>query len=232
MTSATARFLASISSYRNGVGPRQLCLACVDVLPVDGAAIALAVAPARWEALSASDTGTARTEAQQALAGEGPAFDAVRTGSAVAVSNLATMSDRWPGFAAALDPNVSGAMFAFPMTLGATAVGALDLYRGTPGPASTDEVDAMQSVTDAVTTVLLSTEAPAGLEIASLTSWWTPASVEVHQATGMVVAQLGVPPDIAFLRLRAHAFSTERTLADVARDVVSRRLRFKRDDNT
>jgi AmiR/NasT family two-component response regulator len=52
---------------------------------------------------------------------------------------------------------------------------------------------------------------------------------EIHQATGMVVAQLGVSPTDAFARLRAHAFSEGVQLGDVARDVVARRLRFTRD---
>jgi len=53
----------------------------------------------------------------------------------------------------------------------------------------------------------------------------------VHQATGMVSAQLGITVDDAFLLLRAHAYVVERGLEDVARDVVGRRLRFSETDN-
>ena len=52
----------------------------------------------------------------------------------------------------------------------------------------------------------------------------------VHQATGMVAAQLDVPVGDALVRLRAHAFRTDRLLTDVAGDVVARRLRFSEDD--
>ena len=52
---------------------------------------------------------------------------------------------------------------------------------------------------------------------------------EVHQATGMILAQLDVPAQDAFVRLRAHAFATRRPLADIARDVVARRLVFTQD---
>ncbi len=48
----------------------------------------------------------------------------------------------------------------------------------------------------------------------------------VHQAAGMVAAQLGVSVRDALVRLRAHAFGNDRSLTDVARDVVDRRLRF------
>jgi AmiR/NasT family two-component response regulator len=49
---------------------------------------------------------------------------------------------------------------------------------------------------------------------------------EIHQATGMVVAQLGVSAQDALARLRAYAFAEQRLLGDVAHDVVSRRLHF------
>lgn len=49
---------------------------------------------------------------------------------------------------------------------------------------------------------------------------------EVHQATGMVLAQLGIGAVEALARVRAHAFGEQRSLLDVAHDVVSRRMRF------
>ncbi|MEV0220040.1 GAF and ANTAR domain-containing protein [Streptomyces sp. NPDC050704] len=53
----------------------------------------------------------------------------------------------------------------------------------------------------------------------------------VHQATGMISVQLGVPMEEALLRLRAHAYSSERPLGEIAKDVVARKLRFgDRDD--
>ena len=58
-------------------------------------------------------------------------------------------------------------------------------------------------------------------------SWSSRA--EIHQATGMVLVQLGVSAADAFARLRAHAFAEQRLLGDVARDVVARRLVFTND---
>ena len=48
----------------------------------------------------------------------------------------------------------------------------------------------------------------------------------VHQAPGMVAAQLDVSVGQALIRLRAYAFGNDRPLAQVAEDVVARRLRF------
>jgi hypothetical protein len=42
----------------------------------------------------------------------------------------------------------------------------------------------------------------------------------------MVAAQLDVSVGQAFIRLKAHAFGNGRPLAEVAEDVVARKLRF------
>jgi hypothetical protein len=52
---------------------------------------------------------------------------------------------------------------------------------------------------------------------------------EIDQATGMLTVQLAVPAAVAFARLRAYAYCQDRRLADVAGDVVARRLRLHRD---
>ncbi|MEO7421922.1 MAG: ANTAR domain-containing protein [Ornithinibacter sp.] len=49
---------------------------------------------------------------------------------------------------------------------------------------------------------------------------------EVHQATGMVVAQLGIGAEDATALLRAHAIARYGSLVAVSTDVVDRRLVF------
>lgn len=48
----------------------------------------------------------------------------------------------------------------------------------------------------------------------------------VHQAVGMIMAQLGVGADEALARLRGDAFAHDRTVLEAAVDVVARRRRF------
>ncbi len=55
-------------------------------------------------------------------------------------------------------------------------------------------------------------------------------SVEVHQAQGMLMVDLGVNAEEAMARLRAHASANGRTLGDVARDIVAGSLTLDRDD--
>ncbi|HEX8766722.1 MAG TPA: ANTAR domain-containing protein, partial [Jatrophihabitans sp.] len=51
-----------------------------------------------------------------------------------------------------------------------------------------------------------------------------PYRPEIFQAQGMVKVQLGIDLGQAMVRLRAYAFAADSTLADVAREVVARRL--------
>jgi hypothetical protein len=233
VTSTSQQFLAALAEYPDGtLGPRELCISCVKVLPVDRAALTVGGAATTWEPLSATDETAARIEAHQLVTGEGPAVDAAERGGPVLVDDLSTEYDRWPGFTAALGRDAYGAMFAFPLQIGAIAVGVLDLYRIEPVPIEPDELTAMVAVADIVTMVLLSRPAPADVAADTTDAWWTPspASSEVHQATGMVIAQLSVAPRIAYLRLRAYAFAHDKPLTEVAREVIERRLRFDPDD--
>ena len=106
-------------------------------------------------------------------------------------------------------------------------VGVLDLYRRTPGLLSATQMRDALNAADAATLILLGLRSGPGDEQSWDRSWGNRA--EIHQATGMVVAQLGISAADALARLRAHAFAEQRLLGEVARDVVARRLRFTRE---
>ena len=111
--------------------------------------------------------------------------------------------------------------------MGAVRLGALDLYRDQPGPLTDDQhADALVMADVAAAAVLmLQANAPPGKLAAELE-----ASADfqyvIHQASGMVSAQLEVSVGQALIRLRAYAFGNDRPLAEAARDVVARTLRF------
>ncbi|MDQ3156988.1 MAG: ANTAR domain-containing protein [Actinomycetota bacterium] len=70
--------------------------------------------------------------------------------------------------------------------------------------------------------LLLDPETEAREEPAGLSAWASRGPV--NQAVGMVVAQLGVPPDDALALLRAHAFARDADLATVAGETIERRV--------
>jgi hypothetical protein len=119
------------------------------------------------------------------------------------------------------------AVFGFPLQVGSVRLGALNLCRDRPGPLSDDQhADALVMAGIAAQAVLaLQTGAgPEGL--ASELGAGADFHYEVHQAAGMVAAQLEVSVGQALVRLRAYAFGNGRALNEVAKDVVARELRF------
>jgi transcriptional regulator with GAF, ATPase, and Fis domain len=208
----------------------QICRACVAGLDVDGAAISLLTASTLRETLWASDATAELLEDLQFSLGEGPCIEAATAGRPVLVTDLSDIAQtsRWPIYAAAVVEQAGvGAVFALPLQWGAITVGVLDLYRRAPGWLSPEQSRDALSAADAAALMLLGLRTDPGDDLAWDRSWSNRA--EIHQATGMVVVQLGISAADAFARLRAHAFAEQRLLGDVARDVVARRLHFSKE---
>lgn len=231
------RILADLeSSDRVGHGratlPEALCAACADALPVTGVGLAL-MSERGPEGLVAATDGLARTmEDLQFDLGEGPCVDASSGGRPVLQPQLRqTAVSRWPGFGpAALDAGIE-AIFAFPLQVGAIRLGVLDLYRDVPGTLSPVVLRDALAFADAATRILLYLQGQMPADGGLHPDLHLPQHdrPEVHQATGMVAVQAAVGLAEALLVLRARAFSDERSILAVARDVVSGSLRFHPD---
>jgi hypothetical protein len=118
-------------------------------------------------------------------------------------------------------------VFGFPLHVGAVRLGALNLYCDRPGSLTGEQhADALVAADVATHAVLaLQANAPPG-QLAVALDAGSDFGYVVHQASGMVSAQLDVSVGQALIRLRAYSFGNDRPLADVARDVVDRTLRF------
>lgn len=211
----------------------HVCAAAVAALPVNGAGVSAMsrakIRPAASHPLCGTDELSRLLEELQLTLGEGPCVDAFARGSAVLTPDLASegVRSRWPAFAPAAADAGAGAVFAFPLQLGAISPGVLDLYRSEPGTLDAEELADAMAFADAATLLLLGaqTDGPDGL-LGGLGGY----RAQIDQATGMLTEQLGVGIDVAFVRLRAYAYAHGRRLAEVSADVVGRRLRFTPDD--
>ncbi len=115
------------------------------------------------------------------------------------------------------------------MQWGAINLGVLDLYRRAPGPLGPAQLRDALSAADAAALMLLALRTdPDPDGVAGWDRSWS-RRAEIRQATGMIVAQLGISPTDAFARMRAHVFTQGVGLAEVAGDVVGRRLRLGED---
>ena len=228
----TARVWARIAAAQQGEGPASvatLCQAAARWLGIDGASVTAVSGQGAREPLSASDEVSARLEELLFATGEGPGEEDFGFGSPMLVPDLELAAARWPGFVSAAVAAGARAVFAFPLQAGAIRVGVLSLYRAQPGPLTPGELaDALVFAGFALQMVL---DAAAGISGSpeDQLDGLRDNRAEVYQATGMISAQLGVSLEEAFARLRAHAFAVGATLGDVAEDVVSRKLRLRRD---
>ena len=161
------------------------------------------------------------------MLGEGPCIDAYNLAIPIAEPDLADPTSRWLGFSPPVFKAGVRALFAFPLRVGAVRMGSLDLYRDHSGTLTDDQHADALIMADVVSRAVLTTQAEAlpGELAAQLEAVMTPQNV-VHQAVGMVSAQLGVSVDESLIRLKTHAFANDRLLTELAQDVVARRLRF------
>ena len=166
---------------------------------------------------------SAGLEDLQLTVGEGPCLDAFASGGPILIPDLTAQTARWPAFTPAACELGAAAVFSFPLQIGAARLGSLDLYRDTPGPLTRVEL------TDALILSDLATQGVvADLDGHSVedVSWLADPHAQVHQAAGMVQAQLKTTTEVALMRLRGYAFTRNVPLAEVARQVVTRALRL------
>jgi hypothetical protein len=229
--SRLARVLAQLSSDTDASwGTRRLCEVSADITEMSGAGIMLLSGDVPQGSLCTSNTVSQLIEDLQYTLGEGPCIDAHIHGNVVTEPDLAQPArSRWHAFCPPAIDAGALAVFGFPVRVGAARLGALNLYRDRPGPLTDDQhADALVMADVAARTILdMQAQAPPGALAADL-ELEANFQFVVHQAAGMTSVQLGVSVGDALIRLRAHAFATDRLLADVAEDVVNRHLRFDR----
>ena len=234
MTAVLALLGGQSSPERNAGLVPAAAAAAAETLGVDGLWAGAGVGPQGVVLAWGRDkTSTALQDAQFTL-GQGPGLEAVAAGVPVLVPDLAAAASRWPGFVPAAEDLGVHAVFAFPLRIGAISVGVLTAHRAIRGPLADGQLADALALADAVT-VLLLYRAPADPDRAEAEpsapqpdrAQQETYRPEVHQATGMISVQLDVSLAEALVRLRAHAYGNDRPIAEVAADVVARRLRFE-----
>jgi hypothetical protein len=223
-----------IAGERGAPAADRLCLACLPLLGVDAAAISLIDDGESRGTFGASDVAARLLDSLQFTAGEGPCLEAAQIMVPVLVADLHAQDEpRWPAFKDAAERAGVRAVFALPIRVGMIGLGALDLFRSTPGALSAAQLTDALMVADAAAQILLdlvdesSTTTGRGEPLAQWAQVASLSRAEVYQATGMIMAQLDLPPAAALVRLRAYAFANELTASEVAQLVTSRHLRLE-----
>ena len=208
----------------------------MNLFDVDAAAISLVFDGANAGTLGSSGASARRYDELQFTLGEGPCLESVARRVPVLIDDLEDPADiRWPAYGPAMLANDIRFVFAMPVVVAGEHVGALDLFRALPGRLNGEQFAGAVVAAELAGIPLLDLmdgdlRAAAGDPNSDAWSELNSLSrAEVSQATGMLVAQLGVEPTEALVRLRAHAYATGRSATDVARDILDRRLTLEAD---
>lgn len=219
-----ARLTAAVArASPAGLLSDRLCTAYRDLSGATGAAFTIWYGEPHRVTLAATDASAARLEDLQDVIGEGPGHSAwasggIETGTVPDPDSVA----RWPVFIeAAEDVLAHVGIHAVPMRPWDRSFGVATLYQ-LPDPDADLLLDdgQLSFLANAVGAALI--RDPRAVAEGEAAGPWA-SRAEVHQATGMVVAQLHISPDDALALLRAHAYAHDSTLVAIAASVVKRR---------
>jgi diguanylate cyclase (GGDEF)-like protein len=172
----------------------ELVRRIVELMEITGAGVTLISDTTSPHYVAASDGAALKFEELQTVLDEGPCVVAYQTGEAVAIPDL-NKETRFPRFVeAALEAGLV-AVFTFPLCQDDRRLGALDLYRDTPGPLSKNAMIVAQTMADVVSAYLVNAQGRSDL----LDSSSRAQAVSLHDAL------TGLPNRILLLELIENA---------------------------
>jgi hypothetical protein len=195
------------------------------MLQADGVAITVEYLSDNRVTLCASDEAADALETLQEVTGEGPGFEAARN-DAIVVADLDGDADpRWPMLAHALEERFGALrVYAIPVHAGISLAGVATLHTG-HRQSLAEPPERVAFLANAVGAALLTdaSEQPDGP--VQMGEGWSSRSA-VHQATGMLMAQVHVTSEDALALLRGHAYALGTDINDVAARVIHRSIDF------
>ncbi|OIV36229.1 hypothetical protein BIV57_17395 [Mangrovactinospora gilvigrisea] len=178
--------------------------------------------------VAGSDPEVQRLEEDAAARGEGPGHDSRRTGAPLRDAPLdgPIARLRWPHYAPRCRALGYRRAAALPLRARGRTVGTLVVLRSDgDGPLRGDTLRLGQAMADMAGIALArEREVRRGLVRAEQLQSALTSRIVIEQAKGVLATRYAVPMEEAFERLRRHARSNRRRLADVADDVVAGRL--------
>ena len=202
---------------------QRICRAATASLSLAGASVHLLNRPNGGGVVASSDD-VARSVGEAAFTtGEGPSLDAYSQARPVFAPYLLDEGQRlWPGYVSAIRASGIGACFSLPLHVGAVRLGVLDLYAAKPGPLDPDQVSLALTLADLAVERLLDPDP--GTSVGDVSARLVDAlerRAEIHQAQGMVMVDLEVDLAEALSLMRAHAFTRDVSLLDLAREILA-----------
>jgi transcriptional regulator with GAF, ATPase, and Fis domain len=194
----------------------------VQLLDVSAAGLLLADPRGELRVVAASSEAARLLELFQIQNDQGPCLECFRSGQPVTAADLGAAAQRWPRFAPAARQAGFAAVQALPMRLREQVIGALNLFRASPGAFSSADIRVGQALADVATISLLHERSMRHSD--TLTEQLQAAlnsRVIIEQAKGKLAERLGVDMDQAFKLLRDRARTSNLRLSDLAQTFVN-----------
>ncbi len=204
-----------------------ICQVCCDLLSFTVASVVLMGDQGVEGITGASDALAAVIQNEEFTLGEGPATDVRRERRPILVSDIRDETSNWPRFVPAVARLGIRAIYAIPLQIGGVDLGVLVLGGANPRALAGQELTDSLLLGDLVSRLVLDLQAGVTSESLAWALDATDSRAVVHQATGMIAAQLDVGVAEALVRLRANSFATDRPIDQVATEVVAGVQRFE-----
>ena len=200
---------------------------CVELVDADAVGILLADACGSLRVTAASSEQARLLELFQLQNEQGPCVEAFTSGRPVNCVELREALDRWPRFT----PYAVGAgfecVYAFPLRLRDSFIGALNLFRAQPGPMPADDVQLAQALADVASVAIMQDHAARETRVRDRQLQNALNSrVIIEQAKGMMSERGKVDMAAAFYLIRHHARFYNLQLTGVAEQIVAGILTF------
>jgi GAF domain-containing protein len=198
---------------------------CVELFDAEAAGVMLVGAGGVLQLLASSSERMHHVELFELQRDEGPCPDCYRNGAPVNAVDLEAARERWPTFATEALRVGFRAVHALPMRVRSDTIGALNLFRTTPGTLTDADLRAAQALADIATLSILqhrnhsdSQLLPKQLQHA------LNIRVIIEQAKGILAERSNIDMEAAFTRLRRYARDHQLRLNQVAQDVTEGKL--------
>ena len=200
---------------------------CVELIEADAAGILLADANGNLRVMAASSEQARLLELFQLQNEQGPCVESFTSGQPVNCTELRDNGQRWPRFTPyAVDAGFE-CVYALPLRLRDTVIGALNLFKERAGPIAAADITLAQAFADVASVAILQDQAARESRVRDL---HLPnalySRVVIEQAKGMLSEGGQIEMGDSFNLLRTYARTNHLQLTRVAEEVVAGTLNF------
>jgi GAF domain-containing protein len=215
-----------LTSYDTDTMLEDLTTRLVEIFELAASGLALSRGD-RLELATVVPEHIATLEQTQLESRTGPCIEAYRTGSVVAVPDLATEVDNWPEYCADAQRLGVRAVAGIPMRLDGTCIGAVNLYSAVPRTWTDDHLAAAVVLADMATGYLVNASKLRQHEqLNEQLQRALDSKVIIEQAKGALSVTHSIGVDEAFARIRSYARGHNETVRAVATAVVDGSLQI------